>query len=83
MLKPNLEGSKNWFAKFCFEKNMLGGAGRSTFAGIFLASVYPKDNKNAYLRVLIYKQPDIETQIFWAHFRFCCPIPTTPHGGQS
>ena len=35
------------------------------------------------LRVLIYKQPDIETQIFWAHFLFCCPIPTTPHGGQS
>ena len=35
------------------------------------------------LRVLIYKQPDIETQFFWAHFLFCCPIPTTPHGGQS
>ena len=35
------------------------------------------------LRVLIYKQPDTETQIFWAHFLFCCPIPTTPHGSQS
>ena len=38
---------------------------------------------HAYLRVLIYKQPDIETQIFCAHFWFCCPIPTTSHGGQS
>ena len=28
---------------------MLGGAGRSTFQVFFLASVYPKDNKNAYL----------------------------------
>ena len=51
--------------------------GFSTYHTSALHCARSKTINDRSLRVLIYKQPDIETQIFWAHFLFCCLAPNT------
>ena len=59
---------KKFFAKFCFEKNMLGGAGRSTFQ-VFFQHQYAMRSSKMYISGLAqFLSFYLEVQHTVAHF---------------